>query len=444
MSKDTTSILAGGGIGRRRFLQAAGATLAAPALASIPASVARADDTVNLTFWAWTPKTQDQVDLFQKKFPNIKVTWQNVGQGTPHYDKLRNAIKAGTGLPDVAQMEFNSIPSFKALNALADMGSAGANDVKDKFVDWTWKSVSDGNKVYGIPWDSGPMGLLYRKDIFDDNKLDVPDTWDAYSEAALKLAKDKPGTYLTDFVAQADGGWLGALLWQKGARPFHVDGTNLHIQLNEQLAKDWANYWQKLVDAKAVDTKPDWTTEWFANFDAGVYASWITAAWGPIVMKDSMKTSSGKWRAAALPQWNKGDKITSNWGGSTFAAMTTTPHLKEATQFAVFMGSDPEAAKLWNTEQFLFPVIKDVLNDPDIVNHTYDFYGGQAVNQIFAAAEAEVNPTFEFAPFQDYVNQVLNDEIAASLGGKGTIADALDRAQTTVVGYATDQGFTVV
>ena len=443
MSKDDKINLLGRGLDRRRFLQAAGATLAAPALASIPASVARADDTVNLTFWAWTPGTQDVVNMFMAKNPNIKVNLQNVGQGGPHYVKLRDAIKAGTGLPDVAQMEFNSIPSFKALNALADMGSAGANDVKDRFVDWTWKSASDGDKVYGIPWDLGPMGLLYRQDVFDDNKLTVPDTWDAFAEAAMTLSKNKPGTFLTDFGA-ADAGWVAAMLWQKGWRPFHVDGTNIHIQLNDPIAKDWAGYWQKLIDAKAVDVAPVWTTEWFAGLDSGKYASWVTAAWGPTLMVSSMKASVGKWRAAPMPQYKAGDKVVSNWGGSTFASFTTSPHLKEATMLATFLGSDPDVGKFWNQKEFLFPTQKALIADQTLMGAKYDFYGGQAVNEIFATAENEVDPSFEFAPFQDYVNTQIQDEFAAALGGKGTLSDAFDRVQATVAGYAADQGFTVV
>ncbi|MBM7048997.1 MULTISPECIES: hypothetical protein [Rhizobium] len=71
-------------------------------------------------------------------------------------DKLRNAIQAGTGLPDVAQMEFNSLLSFRQLGARADIGP-DVSAAKEKFIDWTWKSVSDGDKVYGAPWDSGPM-----------------------------------------------------------------------------------------------------------------------------------------------------------------------------------------------------------------------------------------------------------------------------------------------
>jgi multiple sugar transport system substrate-binding protein len=433
----------GAGFDRRRFLQTAGAGIAAAALPTVAASVARADDTVNLTCWAWTPGTQDVVNMFQQKYPNIKVNLQNVGQGGPHYVKLRDAIKAGTGLPDVGQMEFNSIPSFKALQALADMGQNGANDIKDRFVDWTWKAASDGDKVYGIPWDSGPMGLLYREDVFSDNKLTVPTTWDDFAEQGLALAKNKPGSFITN-LGVSDAGWVAAVLWQKGWRPFHVDGTNIHIQLNDSIAKDWAAYWQKLVDAKAVSTKPLWTTDWFADFDSGNCASWITAAWGPTLMAASMKNSAGKWRATGMPQWTADGKVDSNWGGSTLASFTTSQHPKEAAMLAMFVCGDPTSARYWNQKQYLFPTQKALIADPALMGTKYDFYGGQAVNEVFAKGEGEVDVGFEFAPFQDAVNAQLQDEIAASLGGKGSLADAFDRTQDSVVAYATDQGFTVV
>ena len=38
----------------------------------------------------------------------------------------------------------------------------------------------------------------------------------------------------------------------------------------------------------------------------------------------------------------------------------------------------------------------------------------------------------------------MSDEFGAALGGKGTLADAFDRIQTSVVTFAQDQGFTVV
>ena len=50
------------------------------------------------------------------------------------------------------------------------------------------------------------------------------------------------------------------------------------------------------------------------------------------------------------------------------------------------MGADPEVARYWNSEIFLFPVLKELLADPAVLDHKYDFYGGQAVNQVFAEA----------------------------------------------------------
>ena len=441
MTKDTLNNGFRLPLSRRTFLQGAAATAAIPAIGTLTQG-ARADDAVELTLWAWTPHTQDVINRFMQKNPNIKVNYQNVGQGAPHYQKLRDALTAGTGAPDVAQMEFNSISSFRALKGLADLGPLLPPNVKDRFVDWTWKAVSDGNSVYGVPWDSGPMGMLYRQDVFDSAGLKAPATWDEFADQAMTLAQKTPGKFYTNFGA-SDGGWICATLAQKGWRPFKLDGTNLQIAINDQIAKDWANYWQKLVDAKAVSTRPLWTADFFTDFDNGTTASWITAAWGPALISGSMKNSVGKWRAAGMPQWKAGDKVDSNWGGSTMAVMAPSQHQKEAAMLAAYVASDPDEARFWNQTVFLFPVEKALLSDAALMGTKYDFYGGQPVNQVFAEMASEVDPSFQFAPFQDNVNSHLQDEFAAALGGNGKIADAFDRVQDAIVAYAKDQGYTV-
>jgi multiple sugar transport system substrate-binding protein len=67
------------------------------------------DTETTLTFWTWVPNIQNEVKLFTTKYPKIKVNVVNVGQGAPHYQKLRTAIQAGQGAPDVAQVEFQFI-----------------------------------------------------------------------------------------------------------------------------------------------------------------------------------------------------------------------------------------------------------------------------------------------------------------------------------------------
>ena len=78
------------------------------------------------------------------------------------------------------------------------------------------------------------------------------------------------------------------------------------------------------------------------------------------------------------------------------------------------------------------------------MGNPFEFYGNQPVNQVFAESLSQVDPTFEFAPFQDYADQILTDALAKAIGGAGTMADALDGVQDAVVAYAEDQGFTVV
>src|SRR5438093_781089 len=55
----------------------------------------------SITYWSWTPQAEEQVAAFQKAYPNVKVSYVNAGTGNDHYTKLQNAIKAGSGAPDV-------------------------------------------------------------------------------------------------------------------------------------------------------------------------------------------------------------------------------------------------------------------------------------------------------------------------------------------------------
>jgi multiple sugar transport system substrate-binding protein len=429
---------------RRRLLQAAGAGAAAAAVSGIGAS-AWAQEKVELTMWAWTPNTQTEVDLFMKAFPHIHVKLENAGQGPDQYVKLRNAIQAGAGLPDLAQVEFTNIPGFRQLQSLLDMGRHGANEIKSKFIDWTWSAVSEADAVYAIPWDSGPMGVLYRADVLESHKIPVPKTWAAFAESSKALSKASPGSYLTNFGGTADGGWVIALLAQAGWRPFELKGANLKLNLNDAVAKKWAAFWQDLIDAKAVGVKtPVWTTDWFTGLDEGVYASWMTGAWGAVFIPQFAKKSNGHWRAAPLPQWAEGENVSANLGGSTFAAFNTTKHPDEATQLAMFLGSNTEAARLWSTKQFLFPVLKALVDDKELMGHKYDLYGGQAVNEVFVESAAHVDSSFKYAPFQDYLAGQVQQELSASIGGKGSLGDAFDRLQDVATAYCADQGYTIV
>ncbi len=127
------------GLTRQDFLKMSGAGLAGAAMLGSAAcgGTEGAGGQVTLTFWSWVPDIEKEIKLFEESHPDIKIKYVNAGQGTPQYTKLRTALKSGTGEPDVVQIEFQYIPTFRQIDALADISQNGASDVEDDFVDWT-------------------------------------------------------------------------------------------------------------------------------------------------------------------------------------------------------------------------------------------------------------------------------------------------------------------
>jgi len=397
----------------------------------------------SITVWAWTPGTAEAVKAFEAKYPNIKVNLQNVGQGPPHYRKLRTALQSGKGLPDVAQMEFQYIPSYTLTKSLLDLKPYLPSNFLSTYPEWIQKQIELNGSVYGVPWDSGPLALIYRKDLLDKAGVKTPiNTWADFATAAEKYHKANPNSYLVILPGAQTGQWL-ALFWQNGALPFTSDPNNMKVDLTSPQIKQVTQYWDKLFANGSISHDPDFTDAWYQGFAKGKYAGWLSAAWGPIFLQTYTKSSKGQWRAQPLPVWNAGDKTSANWGGSTLAVMKASKSPAAATEFARFILTDPKLQQMWAYDRFLFPTLNSMLNDPTWQNKPYPFYGGQAVNKVYAQMANEVKTDWQWDPIHDFVNTTGDDIKGKAVdAGKGATA-ALQPWQTAVVNYAKQQGLTV-
>jgi multiple sugar transport system substrate-binding protein len=396
-----------------------------------------------LTFWTWVPNIEQEVALFEKKYPAVKVDVVNAGQGAEAYTKLRTALKAGSGAPDLAQIEYQYIPTFSITNSLVDLRPYGAEATKAKFVDWTWQQVTGpGGAILAYPQDTGPMGMLYRADLFEKHGIDVPQTWDEFAAAARRLHAADPKVYLTNMAANEPAGWHG-LMWQAGSKAYTVNGTEVGLAVNDAASKKVAGYWSGLVGEGVVSTDPDFTDNWFQGFNSGKYATWLTAAWGPVFLSGSAKPTAGKWRAAPLPQWEAGKQVSGNWGGSTTAVVTGTKNPIAAAKFAEFLNTDAESTKMFSTVQNFFPATKALLADPAFTGQKSDFFGGQEVNKLFAGISGTVDLGWQWPPFLDQSSKDWTETTGKALADKADAAAATDQWQSRLQAYAKDQGFTV-
>ena len=417
------------------------ALLAASAAATF-ATRTRAADPVTLTVWSWLPNLQTELDMCAATNPGLKFRLTNAGQAGPEYAKLRTALKAGTGAPDIVQLELDMVRSFAQVRGLADLTPFGAAGMSSLYVPYTWQEVTEGKRINALPWDSGPMGQIYREDIAKTHGFEPPKTWDEFADTAKSLIKSSPDTFLTN-ATFSDGGWVTGLLWQAGWRPFQVDGDHITIRIKSDASTRFAAYWQKLIDAKTVDTSAGFTTDWYQSLARGRYAIWLTAAWGPVFLSQFAQTSAGRWRAALLPQWNAASPSNGNYGGSALAITATSQHKQEAATAIKWLLGQRTPAKEFATRQFLFPVLESLLHDQPFLDTPYPFFGGQPANQVFAKASSQVGTDFQWSPFNDYFVAQLGNECGAVASSGGSLEGAFDTLQTRVTQFARQQGFTV-
>ncbi|GHH75118.1 extracellular solute-binding protein [Promicromonospora soli] len=396
-----------------------------------------------LTFWTWVPDIDKEIALFEEQYPEIDVTVENVGQGLEHYQKVRTALQSGEGAPDVVQIEYQYLSSFTLTDSLLDLAPYGAADLSGEYVDWAWNQVADGESVWAIPQDTGAMGNLYRKDILDAAGVtEPPATYEEYAEAAKKV-KDETGSYISN-LASNDPAQVVGLLWQAGVKPFGYDGDKtVTIDVNSPEAKEVLAYWQQLIQDDLVSTDADFNDAYYQGIVSDKYAGWLTAAWAPIFLQGTAADTSGKWAAAPLPQWEEGEQVSGNWGGSSDAVLSSTENPIAAYELAKWINNDPSSTTMFANEQFLFPAAKNVLESPEFTGQEVEFFGGQKVNELFAEISGTVDTEFPWLPFTEYAYSSFNEIVGTAIGEKGDLGAALDAWQEDLVTYAESQGFTV-
>jgi multiple sugar transport system substrate-binding protein len=396
-----------------------------------------------ITVWAWTPGTEEAAKMFEKAHPNIKVKLQNVGQGNDHYRKVRTVLKSGKGLPDVVHMEFQYIPSFTLTKSLLDMTPYLPDNFMSNYPEWIQEQIKVDKGIYGVPWDTGPLGFIYRDDLVKKAGIKMPiETWDEFADAAIKYHKADPKSYLVNMPGGQTGQWLG-LFWQNGARPFATDPENFKADLTDPKIKQVTEFWDKLYKAGAISHDTDFTDGWYQGFARDKYAGWLSAAWGPIFLQDYTKNSKGKWRAQALPVWNAGDKVSGNWGGSTLAVLKESKNKAAAVEFSRWILTEKEPVEMFSFDRFLFPPQNFMLQNKTWLDKKYPFYGGQQVNKTYAEMANVVDKGFEWDPIHEFVATEGDAIKGKSVDqGKGATA-ALQPWQDAVEKYAKSQGLTV-
>lgn len=395
------------------------------------AACAPADGDVTLEFTSWIPGIEDVVAIWNEENPDVQVTVQtgpNGNSGT--YQNFFSQLEAGNA-PDLGQIEYDALSSFRVQDGLEDLSAC--EDIvaaEDEFIPWTWGQVTLGTDgVYGVPQDSGPMALFYRSDLFEANGIAVPTTWEEYKEAARAVRA--AGGYITNF-STADINQFAGFVWQANGDWFSNDGEEWTVDLTGEASTEVADYWQELLDEDLVATYPAWTEEWNNAYNSGEVWTWNSAVWGANSIASGAPDTAGNWSVAPSPQWEDGGASAGNWGGSSVAVFKGTEHLYEAAEFALWLNTSDEALTALNEAANIYPATTAGLSLPSL-QEGVEFYGGQRIYDVFAAAAEQVDPDFVWGPTMTQTYADVSDGFQRAVTGQGTLLEALEAAQTSTI-----------
>lgn len=395
-----------------------------------------------ITVWAWEPTLQQVAEAFEAEHEGVTVDLVNVGTGDEHYTNVENALRAGSGLPDVAQIEYFALPQYVLGESIVDLSDFGAQEFGEgTFTDGPWDAVTFGGEgVYGIPMDSGPIALFYNADVFEEHGVEVPETWDEYLEAAREFQESDDDVYITS--DQGDAGFMTTMAWQSGGTPFHTEGTEVSIDLTtDDGTQQFAEYWQTFLDEDLLLPVSGWTDEWYQSLGDGSIASLIIGAWMPANLESAVPDGEGSWRVAPLPQWDTGEHVTAEQGGSSLVIPEGAENQELAYEFMAFAGvGDGVGERL---DAGAFPATVEDLESDEFISREYAYFGGQPINEVLAESAQNTSEGWEYLPFQQYAHSIFNDTVGQAYEGNGTLMDGLARWEAQLEDYGADQGFDI-
>ncbi|MEV6356301.1 ABC transporter substrate-binding protein [Streptomyces hydrogenans] len=392
-----------------------------------------------LTVWAWEPTLKKVAEDFEKKYPKVDVELVNAGTGDKQYTALQNAIAAGSGAPDVAQVEYYALGQFTTAKTVEDLAPYGAQKHGIGFTTGPWNAVTEDKAVFALPMDSGPMAFFYNKKVFDKHGIKVPTTWDEYVEAARALHKADPKVFITNDTG--DAGATTSLIWQAGGRPYKSQGTDVTIDFGDAGTQKYTNTWQKLLDEKLVAPVSSWSDAWYKGLADGSLATLSIGAWMPANLTSGVASAAGDWRVAPLPQWTKGDTESAENGGSSLAVPKAAKNKELAYAFTEFATTGAGAST--RVAAGAFPATRADLESDAFLNAEFPYFGGQQANRVFAESARNVGADWTYLPYQVYANSVFNDTVGKAYVSPTKLADGLKAWQDTSVKYGQDQGFTI-
>lgn len=371
-----------------------------------------------LTYWCFAKDHYDSYKAilpeFEREHPGVTVDLQLVNL-TALAARLQSAMVANVDVPDLFEIEVTqSAALFRGplkdiqLVDLTQRVHApmpdGEPSLWDQVVQARFAPYTDQGHIFGIPHDVHPVGLAYRRDIFQKYGINAADltTWDQFIAAGHKLTI--PGKQYMIEMSDSDDSALEPILYQRGGGYFDANGQCIvDCPINVQTMC----WYVPLVTGphKIADSVGLFNQAETNAVEDGYMLCYICPDWRSHNFQQDVAYESGKMALMPFPRFGPNGRPTTTWGGTMLAITKHSKHPDLAWQLAMFFYLDKAAVPARYELTDILPPVKKFWTMP-CFHQPSAYWSGQKTGEFYISLAPYVPPHYSNTYLQDAHTQM--------------------------------------
>lgn len=380
--------------------------------------------------WGWdvAAKAMDLIDEPYEEANGGDISINQIGRSDLK-DKFKSTLLSGSGAPAASMMESVDAASWVNTGSLRDIsGWLEEAGIKGDFVEGKWGPLEKDGGTYALPWDIGPVGTFYRRDVLNEYDIDVDsvETWDQYIEEGKKLPDDR---YLLNLPSNDYDGLWRMMFRQIGGQPFTANGA---VNIASDKSLQVARILKRIHDAGIANDLASWSSGWFTAFGDGTTASLNGGAWMEGTLKAELGNTAGDWGVFKPPAVESGGSRATNWGGSnlTIPAQVSDEKARRAWDYMAYALGREESQLTMYREYGLFPAL-ETSYESEAYDEPHEFLDGQPAGRMFADVAPNIEP-YRYTIDTPEITNAINTHFRDMMAGDKTPKEAVDAAAKQV------------